>query len=105
MQQNDDDFLRAMGLNPDKLSDEQKQKSLEDILYTLNVNVGNRVIENFNEEQLKEFDELMSEDKDANDQEISDWLANNVPNYAQLIEEEAQKMKKQHDEMVRKVME
>lgn len=85
----DDEFLKAMGL--EGLDEDQKQKALQDILYTLNINVGKRVSEELNETQLEEFDKLTDEPVDED--KLSIWIENNVPNYQELIEEEAKEMK------------
>lgn len=98
----DDQFLSAMGL--DGLNEEQKQKALDDILYTLNANVGQRVAEILNEGQLDEFDKLTSDEAAVNEDELSKWLEQNVPNYKQIVEEEAQKMKDDALQMVQRVM-
>jgi hypothetical protein len=96
----DDQFLSAMGLNG--LNEEQKQQALDSILYTLNMNVAKRAAELLNEEQLKEFDGLT--DGDGNEQELAQWLEKNIPNYQQIVGEEAQKIKDQNDAIVNKVM-
>jgi len=84
----DDQFLVAMGL--DGLSEEEKQESLAVILKTLDMNVAQRVSDQLTEEQLAQFDDLLDkEDEEA----ITKWLSENVHNYQQIIEEEAQKMK------------
>ncbi len=95
----DDQFLSAMGLN--NLSEDQKQESLGDVLYTLNMRVAERVVGSMDENQLKEFDALT--EKDPAEEELALWLKSNVPNYAALIEEEAQKMKQEHDDTMQKV--
>lgn len=94
----DDQFLSAMGL--DGLEGEAKQKALDDILYTLNMRVGERVSEILNEDQLDEFEKLSD---DADEAQLAQWLEQNVPTYKQIIEEEAQKMKDQTDEIDRMV--
>ncbi|HEU5004937.1 MAG TPA: DUF5663 domain-containing protein [Candidatus Saccharimonadales bacterium] len=95
-----DELLKAMGLNPANMSDEQKQTSLADILYTLNIRVGERVIDSLSEDQLKEFDELTKDENADNEQALAEWMKNNVPSYNQLIEDEIQKMKAQHDDIM-----
>ncbi|HET9850226.1 MAG TPA: DUF5663 domain-containing protein [Candidatus Saccharimonadales bacterium] len=101
MQDTDDDkFLGAMGLK--NLSDDDKKEALANILYTLNVNVGMRVADQLSDQQLEEFDRLTEGDYD--EQTLTEWLKNNVPNYAQLIGEEAEKMRDQALSITDKVM-
>lgn len=102
MQQVDDQFLSAMGL--DGLKGDRKQKALDNILFTLNANVGQRVAEVLNEEQLDEFDRLTVDEEAVNQDTLTSWLDQNVPNYKQIIEEEAQKMKDNAAEMQQRVM-
>lgn len=97
----DDQFLAAMGLTG--LEGEEKQKALEDILYTLNINVGKRVAEDLSEEQTDEFDHL-TDGEDVDEQALADWLKTNVPNYEQLINEEAEKMRQQATDIAQRVM-
>ena len=80
---NDDQLLSAMGL--------------------LDFNVLHRLAETLSEEQMDQLSDLLSKE-DVADAEISQWFAKNVPNYAQLVEEEAQKIKQQQDEVLNKVM-
>jgi len=100
--QQDDDLLKAMGLNPTTMDGQDKAKALRNILFTLNQRVGERVIGGLNEQQMQEFDKLMSDDN-GDEQALSKWLQSNVPNYAQMIEEEAQAMKKMHDERMERL--
>jgi len=97
----DDQFLSAMGLAG--LPEEQKQQALENIISTLNYRVGARVSDGLTEEQLDKFESLLSGDA-ANEDAISQWLAQNVPNYEQIVGEEAQKMKDEASSMVDQVM-
>jgi hypothetical protein len=85
----DDEFLKEMGL--DGLDEEDKQTALANILFTLNLNVGMRVADQLTEEQLEEFDRLSR--PGADEEKLAYWIALNVPNHADLIEEEALKMR------------
>lgn len=96
----DDQFLKDMGF--DDLEGEEKQKVLEDLLYTLNWNVGKRVAEQLPEDKAEEFDHLV--EGKPGEQELADWLERNVPNYEQLIEEEATKLRDNLDNLTDKVM-
>lgn len=86
----DDQFLTAMGL--DGLPEDQKEEMLATILKTLDMSVAQRVSDQLTEEQLGQFDQLLDS---ATEEQISQWLAQNVHNYQQIIEEEAQKMKEE----------
>lgn len=97
----DDDFLKAMGL--DGLEGEAKDNALADILYTLNINVGKRVADQLPGDKAVEFENL-ADSETATEDEISDWLDKNIPNYSQLIEEEAQKMRDEVTSIADKVM-
>lgn len=97
----DDQFLKEMGLGG--LQGEEKQKALENILYTLNMRVGAHVSELLNEAQLDKFEQLTSKE-DVGQEGLGHWLEYNVPNYKQMVEEELQKMKNEASEMVEKVM-
>jgi len=97
----DDEFLKAIGLTG--LSEEEKEKALDDILFTLNMNVANRVADSLSDEQMDELEKLTENDK-MTDDELAAWLSKNVPNYSQLIEEEAQKMKDFSNGLVDQVM-
>ena len=96
----DDQFLGAMGL--EGLSDEEKQKALSDILYTLNFNVGMRVADSLNEQQLDDFEKFMN--GDYKEEELAEWLQSNVPDYNKLIQEEAETMRDRTKQIVDKVM-
>lgn len=84
----DDQFLAAMGL--EGLEGEEKQAALDDVLTTLNMQIGMRVAETLSDEQAAEFERLSD---DASPEEIAQWLNQNISNYPQLVEEEARKMR------------
>jgi protein associated with RNAse G/E len=85
----DDRFLAAMGLKG--LEGEEKQDALRSILFTLNVNVGRRVVEQFIDEQADEFERLSRPGADP--EKLAYWIALNVPNHKQIIEEETRKLR------------
>lgn len=91
----DDQLLEAMGLKG--LEGEEKDRALTAILSTLNLKVGKRLAETLDENQLDQFEQL-------EDDALSEWLAQNVPNFSEIIEEEAQKMRDNNQEMVNAVM-
>jgi hypothetical protein len=89
----DNDILETMDLGG--LSDDQKTQALDNILRTLHLRVGQRVIELLDEEQLTEFEELLL----AQDQmKIEGWLKENIEHYDQLVTEELFKIENQADE-------
>jgi len=92
----DDQFLQAMGL--DGLEGEQKQKALDDILFILDARVADRVAAVITPEQAAEFDKF---DDNTADSEIAQWLDKNIPNRAQIIEEEAAKMRDEAQAIVK----
>ena len=98
---NDDQLLSAMGLSG--LDEQRQQRVLAKLLRLLDFNVLHRLAETLSEEQMDQLSDLLSKE-DVADAEISQWFAKNVPNYAQLVEEEAQKIKQQQDEVLNKVM-
>ena len=93
-------FLKEMGF-ADGIDGDRRKQALENILYTLNVNIAKRLAATLNEEQLDQLDKLTSEDADA--QELADWLSENVPNYNDLLEKEAQKLKEETLQMQKEV--
>lgn len=86
----DDQFLQAMGMG--NLPDEAKEKAIGDILYVLNSRIGERLADQFTEAQLDEVNSLALADKDDDQEALMSWLQKNVPNYGQILEEEAQKL-------------
>lgn len=98
--QPEDELLEAMGLSG--LSGDAKTKTLENILYTLNMRLGKRLSETLEEDKLDDFNNLLS--RDADQEELSRWFSANVPNYTQLIEEEAKQMIAEKDEILQKVI-
>lgn len=84
----DDQFLAAMRLAG--LDEAQKQAALSTIIETLNLNVGDRVLEILSEEQLTQLEQVTSS---GSEEEVNQWLSQNVPNFNKIVEEEAQKMR------------
>ena len=95
----DDQFLQAMGL--EGLEGEEKQKALDNILQTVNFRVAQRVADTLSEDQLDEFEKL---NENSSQEEISKWLADNVTNYMQIIEEETQQLRDRAYETADRVM-
>ena len=99
-QQTDDQFLSSMGL--DGLNDEQKQKALETITRSLNLAMASRISEALNEEHLDQFQGLL--DRDAPQEEIDQWLQQNVPDYQEILKQETQKLQTEYLEMQKSVL-
>lgn len=95
----DDQFLTAMGL--DGLEGEEKQAALNDILTTLNLQIGMRVADILTDEQAQRFEQLSD---DSTPEQIAAWLRQNIPNYDQIAEEEAQKLRGDVQATVNRVM-
>lgn len=87
----DEQFLSEMGLAG--LPDDAKQAALGNILQTLNLRVAQRIADNLSEDQMDEFDRLTEGEPD--EEALSNWLKKQVPNYNELINEEAGKMREE----------
>lgn len=98
----EDRFLAAMGLKG--LKGDDKIAALDSIITALNTNVGRRIIENFTPEQAEDFERLSRPGSDP--EKLVYWLAVNVPNYKQILEEETRKLRDDTanfvDEMMKK---
>lgn len=99
----DDQFLAAMGLKPSQMSSDQKLSVIYDILFTLDKRVAERVVESLNEEQMKQLNALL--EKADSEPDLADWMKENIPNYQQILQEEAESMRDEHDRIMKKVME
>lgn len=98
--QANDQFLAAMGL--EGLEGEEKQAALEDIYHTINVQLGKRLGDVLDEKKAAEFEEVS---EDADDEKITKWLKENVPNYDQMVVEEAQILRDEVQLSVKRAME
>lgn len=96
----DDRFLAAMGLKG--LEGDDKQEALRSILYTINVHVGRRVVEQFTDQQAAEFERLSRPGADP--EKLSYWLALNVPNHKQIVEEETRRLRDENRNFVDEMM-
>ena len=96
----DEQFLVAFGLAD--LPDEAKDKALDDVLYNLNVAVARRISNQLSEDQLDDFDKLMS--GEFSKEQVDSWLQQNVPNYSQIVEEEANRLREEGMSTVERVM-
>ena len=75
MFQLDDKFLEDIGLND--LPEDQKKPFLQHIYDELELRVGTELSDGMTDEQLKEFESII----DYKDDLITQWLADNTPNY------------------------
>lgn len=75
MFQLDDKFLEDVGLGG--LPDEQKKAFLDYFREQLELRVGTRLSEGLSDAQLDEFESFI----DRDEEKVSTWLANNVPNF------------------------
>jgi len=82
------------------LDEERHQRTLGKLLQLLDVTVQRRLAETLSKKQMDQLSDLLSKG-DIADADISQWLAQNVPNYRHIVEEEAQKIKKTHEEHLR----
>lgn len=82
-------FMSAMGLGG--LDEAQKEQALQTAITAINLTVGPRVLGQLSEKQLEQLEELTN--KPANDEEIDQWLTQNVTNLHRILEEEARKMR------------
>jgi hypothetical protein len=89
----DDKILKIMGLG--ELSGIQRDQALNNILRTLHIRVGQRIIDLLDKEELTEFEDLLSTQDQA---KVGDWLRSNIEDYDQLVAEELGKIKSQADE-------
>lgn len=96
----DEQFLQAMGLSA--LPDGAKEDATESILYNLNLAVARRISSQLREEQLDSFEAMMH--KDGAKEETQNWLKQNVPNYAQIVEEEVHRLREDSHSTVNRIM-
>lgn len=96
----DDSLLQELGL--DKFSEADKNAMLKRIYEGLELRIGMRIARLVSEDQLKSFEELTKNGKDA---EAAEWLKQHVPNYQEIASEELDKLKEEVKETSRKVLE
>jgi uncharacterized protein DUF5663 len=96
----DEQFLKEMGL--EDLSQDQRPAALSTILNTLNQRVAERVADSLSEDKIDEFDQMM--DGEPDEPALASWLQANVPNYQQLINDEAEQMRQEAISIKDKVM-
>jgi hypothetical protein len=81
----------STALNIDNLPEADKEKILADIGSVIFQNVLMRVLENMPEKEQDEFEKLL--DKNAESEEVFNFLNNKVADFPKIIEEEAIKFK------------
>lgn len=100
MDDSDTQLIKAMGL--DGLPDDEKQEAIENFLTALNNNLGQRVAEVLPDEKVDEFEALLEGEPEP--EAVAGWLQQNVPDYMQLVEDEAQKMIAYKDKMLEEAL-
>jgi hypothetical protein len=84
----DNNLLEELGLGA--LPAEEKNRMLQHIYETLEMNVGVKLAEQMSNEQLDEFEGYI----DRNDEVGAlKWLETNFPNYKQVVADELEKLK------------
>lgn len=84
----DNDFLISLGLGG--LPVDEKNKLLQVIYERLEMNVGMRLAERMNDEQLEEFEGFIDRNDEAG---ALRWLETNFPNYKDVVAGELEKLK------------
>lgn len=93
----DDNFLNQVGLGD--LSEEEKKYFREYAVQTLQLRIGTKLSEGLSEEQMKQLEAMVEKPSDSAEeaakkqQAVAEWLQANHPNYAQLVDEEATRLK------------
>lgn len=75
------DILETFGVKAD---DEKITSLLEHINATVEERVGAEITESLSDEQLKE---LLNLQDSGTDEQVGEWIAKNVPNYAEIVED------------------
>lgn len=96
----DEEFLEAMGMA--NLPPELRDKAFQATLYNLNDAVGKRIAEQLSLEQLDEFNKMT--DGDYTKDQMVEWHKKNVPNFVEIIEEEAHKLRDKTHEAVEETL-
>ncbi|MDO4741790.1 MAG: DUF5663 domain-containing protein [Candidatus Saccharibacteria bacterium] len=81
----DESFLEEMGLS--EMPEDDKPKFLEYIQSELETRIGKKIAANLTDMQLDQFNLLTEQE------EISDWLERNCPNYREVVSETIDEMK------------
>ena len=96
-----DDLVKRLRL--DDLPPDQQKEAIENILEIVHKRVGNRVFQVLDEQQLVDLNNLM-ENEPENSEKLLHWLEKNVPGYSSIVDEELEKLIKDTNDMVDKVM-
>lgn len=76
--------LRAVGID---LPDEQMQELIIHIQNTVNERIGEEVVESLTDEQLEELIALQGSRGSDDDDRVSAWLRDHVPDYEQIVDD------------------
>lgn len=86
----DNNFLADLGLA--SIPEEEKRLMIVDIYKLLSARIGERAEQALDEAKQEEFGQTL----DSGDQEaVTAWLANNLPNYQAIVSEEVEKVKEE----------
>lgn len=80
-------FLQEMGLSA--MPEEQKQQFLAYVQEELEIRIGERISRGLTEVQLNEFDMITDQD------EATEWLERNRPDYREIVERTIAEMKEE----------
>ncbi|MDX2776259.1 DUF5663 domain-containing protein [Streptomyces caniscabiei] len=86
----DEAFLEELGLAG--LSADKKNVLVQQLLETLQLRVGARLSEDLTDEQLDDFERTMGGSEDSGGA-AEEWLKQNNPRYAEIVEEEVARLK------------
>ena len=75
--------LNAVGIN---LPDDEMEDLIQRAENEVNERVGEELFDSLDDDQLKEF-MAMQEDKSVSDDKIAEWLAERVPDYEQIVDD------------------
>lgn len=75
--------LNAVGIN---LPDDEMEDLIQRAENEVNERVGEELFESLDDDQLKEF-VAMQEDESVSDDKIAEWLAERVPDYKQIVDD------------------
>jgi len=84
----DNNLLEELGLGA--MPAEEKNRMLQHIYETLEMNVGVKLAEQMSNEQLDEFEGYIDRNDEAG---ALKWLETNFPNYKQVVADELEKLK------------
>lgn len=92
-----DDIKKRIGA--DVLSPEMAEEALATFVETLDLRVGDAILEVLNEQQVAEFEQF--KDDGSDDQKIEEWLLSAVPNRDEIVDREMDKLFEEIDKGAR----